>query len=128
MDFVSLTDIDGNPVELGNPDDAVAGVRRTTLAARLKALYGTVDKVDALRGHDLRAACPAFGSGTAPARHLEAAVRRAARRGPLLLPQRLGARAYRDRYGVSYKHTLAEIVELNTDSDVPDDVFHVAEE
>ena len=34
----------------------------------------------------------------------------------------------RDRYGVSYKHSLAEIVELNTDTDVPADVFHVAEE
>ena len=50
MDFVGLTGIDGNAVELGSPDDAIAGVRRTTLAARLNALYGTVDKVDAFVG------------------------------------------------------------------------------
>ena len=26
---------------------------------------------------------------------------------------------------MSFKHTLADIVALNTDADVPDDVFHV---
>src|SRR5262249_32440648 len=31
-------------------EDAVTGVRRTTLAARLKAIYGSVDKVDAFVG------------------------------------------------------------------------------
>jgi len=31
-----------------------------------------------------------------------------------------------DRYDVSFKHSLADIVALNTDADVPDDIFHVA--
>ena len=53
MDFVKLFDSAGNPIALGSPDaqeDAVTGIRRTTLAARLKAIYGTVDKVDAFVG------------------------------------------------------------------------------
>ncbi len=53
LDFVKLFDRNGNPVVLGNDaaqEDAVVGVRKTTLAARLKAIYGDVDKVDAFVG------------------------------------------------------------------------------
>jgi hypothetical protein len=53
LDFTKLTDINGNNIPLGSPaasEDAVNGVRRTTLAARLKAIYGTVDRLDAFVG------------------------------------------------------------------------------
>jgi peroxidase len=40
MAFTALRDDAGNPVALGNPDDAVEGVRATSLASRLKAVYG----------------------------------------------------------------------------------------
>ena len=53
LDFVQLLDDNGNVVPLGTPDaqeDAVVGIRRTTLAARLKAIYGSVDKLDAFVG------------------------------------------------------------------------------
>lgn len=51
LDFTKLSDANGNPVK---PDDklekVVDGTRSSTLAARLKAIYGTVDKVDAFVG------------------------------------------------------------------------------
>ena len=53
LDFVKLYDRNGNPIALGSDDaqeDAVVGIRRTTLAARLKAIYGDVNKVDAFVG------------------------------------------------------------------------------
>ena len=53
LDFVKLLDRNGNVVPLGSDDaqeDAVVGIRRTTLAARLKAIYGDVNKVDAFVG------------------------------------------------------------------------------
>ena len=50
LDFIKLYDITGNPLPLGNQEDATVGIRRTTLAARLKAIYGSVDKVDAFVG------------------------------------------------------------------------------
>jgi hypothetical protein len=53
LDFTELKDADGNPVALGTDaaqEEAVVGIRRTTLAARLKAIYGEVDKVDAFVG------------------------------------------------------------------------------
>ncbi|HYU58020.1 MAG TPA: peroxidase family protein [Actinomycetota bacterium] len=53
LGFVSLRDDEGREVAPGSPeaeDDVVSVVRRTSLAARLKAIYGTVDRVDAFVG------------------------------------------------------------------------------
>jgi hypothetical protein len=53
LDFVELRDAAGTKLTPGSDEaaeDAVTGVRRTTLAARLKAVYGSVDKVDAFTG------------------------------------------------------------------------------
>jgi hypothetical protein len=53
LDFVELRDIAGNVIPLGSEEadaSAVAGKRRSTLAARLRAIYGSVDKVDAFVG------------------------------------------------------------------------------
>lgn len=53
LDFVELRDAEGQLLELGSDAadaEAIVGVRRTTLAARLKALYGDINKVDAFVG------------------------------------------------------------------------------
>ncbi len=126
MDFLTLTDVDGSPVELGDLDTAVTGVRRTTLAARLKALYGTVDKVDGfvgmvsephVQGSDLGPLQRAFW------KRQFAALRDGDRFFYLNDP---ALERINDRYGVTYKHSLAQIVEANTDADVASDIFHVA--
>ena len=127
MDFLSLTDADGQPVELGDPDAAVTGVRRTTLAARLKALYGTVDKVDGFVG--MVSEAHVQGSDLGPLQRASwrrqfAALRDGDRFFYLNDP---ALERIADRYDVSYKHSLAQIVEANTDVDVPADVFHVAD-
>jgi peroxidase len=51
--FVTLTDADGARVEPGSDaaeEDVVAATRRTTVASRLNAIYGTVDRLDAFTG------------------------------------------------------------------------------
>ena len=48
--FTDLRDENGNPVPLGDPDGATSGTRGSTLAARLRCLYGDIDKVDAFVG------------------------------------------------------------------------------
>src|SRR5262249_49499661 len=48
-DIVALFDIDGNPTTVAN-DNAVRIVKRCTLAARLRAIYGSVSNVDAFAG------------------------------------------------------------------------------
>src|SRR5439155_5529337 len=53
LDFVKLLDKDGkaiDPTSAAAQEETVTGVRRTALAARLKAIYGSVDKVDAFVG------------------------------------------------------------------------------
>jgi len=53
LDFIELRDGKGKLLALGSEEadsEAVTGIRRTTLAARLKAIYGTVDKVDSFVG------------------------------------------------------------------------------
>jgi hypothetical protein len=53
LDFVYLTDADGNQIELdsdGAETSAVTAIRRSTTAARLKAVFGDVDSVDAFTG------------------------------------------------------------------------------
>ena len=71
--------------------DAVAGVRRTTLAARLKAIYGNVDKLDAFVGMVSERHVAGTEFGELQLAIWTQAVRGAARRRPVLLPERPGA-------------------------------------
>ncbi|ASJ71241.1 peroxidase family protein [Granulosicoccus antarcticus] len=53
LTYTELRDADGQLLELGSDaadSEAVTGVRRTSLAARLKAVYGDVDSLDAFVG------------------------------------------------------------------------------
>jgi hypothetical protein len=53
QDFTALFDKNGAPIAGDSPaaaTDPITSTRRTSLAARLKAAYGTVDKVDAFMG------------------------------------------------------------------------------
>ena len=110
-------------------EDAVMGVRRTTLAARLKALYGNVDQVDAFVGMlaEPHEAGSEFGQ-------LQLAIWK--RQFEAL---RDGDRFYcandpllteiEQAYGITYRHTLAELIRLNVDdAAVANDVFKAPEE
>jgi hypothetical protein len=54
LEFVELRDIDGNVIDPADEDavegEARVGIRATTLAARLRAIYGNVNNVDAFTG------------------------------------------------------------------------------
>jgi hypothetical protein len=53
LKFIELRDANGVVLDLNDPEsqeNAVAGVRKSTLAARLKAMYATPDAVDAFVG------------------------------------------------------------------------------
>lgn len=127
LDFTSLTDIDGNPVPIGE-DDAVNFTRRSPLAARLKAIYGSVDKVDAFAGMvaEPHVAGSEFGE-------LQLAIWT-----KQFAALRDGDRFYfandpslsfiRHAFGIDYRRSLAEIIAANTDiplSDLNPNVFLV---
>ena len=50
LDFVQLRDADGNVLPPDSEEGAVVGIRRTTTAARLRAIYGNVSNLDAFTG------------------------------------------------------------------------------
>jgi len=129
LDFLSLKDIDGNPVALdADEDDArpVSGVRRTTTAARLRAVYGSVDNVDAFTG--LIAEKSQSGSEMG---ELEQAIWKkqfeALRNGDRFYYQNnQGLNTIRVLFGVDFRTSLADLVARNSDvprADLEDNVF-----
>ena len=126
LDFTHLLDINGNELPLGTQDGAVVGIRRTTLAARLKAIYKNVDNLDAFVGMVSEKHVPGTEFG-----ELQAAVWRkqfeALRDGDRffylndpVLP------AIQKIFGITYKHTLSEIIQMDTGVTVAPNVFKVS--
>ena len=128
---MTLLDADGDEIVLGSPEadaDALVGVRRTTLAARLKAIYGDVDKVDSFVGMVSEKHRPGTEFGELQLamwkRQFEAlrdGDRFFYRSDPEL-------QVIEEKYGISARHTLAEVIAANTDVDVQPDVFKVEDE
>jgi hypothetical protein len=134
IDFVKLFDRDGNPIELGSPEadaDAVVGVRRTTTAARLKALYGSVNSMDAFTGmiSERHVTGTEFGElQLAIWKKQFAALRDGDRFFYLNDP---GLSMIRQQYGIDYRMTLAKVIAANTDiplAELNDNVFITAPE
>jgi hypothetical protein len=117
LDVTSLRDIDGKTIDpVANPDAlAMSITRKTTLAARLKAIYGSVNNVDAFVG--VFAEKHAFGSEMGPT---QLAVWQkqfqALRDGDrFYFGNDQGLSFINSTYGIDFHHTLAQIIELNTD-------------
>jgi hypothetical protein len=107
----------------------VEGRRRTTLAARLKALYGEVDNLDAFVGiiAEEHVEGSEFGE-------LQAAIWKtqfeALRDGDRFFYENYPALAdIRDEFGIDFEHSLAEIIALNTEQepgDLQENIFLIA--
>jgi len=129
IDFVALFDVDGKPIPLGSPEAAsaaVRGVRRTTLAARLKALYGSVDELDALVGMLAEPHLPGseFGELQAALWTKQFQALRDGDRFFYLNDPEL--KFIKQEFGIDFRKTLAEIIAFNTDiplSDLNANVF-----
>jgi hypothetical protein len=123
LDFVALQDENGNPVPLGNQEDATSGLRRSTVAARLRCMYANVDNVEAFVGMVAEQHVPGTEFGP-----LQLAIWRSQ-----FTALRDGDSMYfgndplldqiRQRFGISYRHTLGEIVTLNTNEATAANVF-----
>ena len=124
--FGGLFDGNGNPVAPG--EDAVIGIRNTTTAARLKAIYGDVDQLDAFVGMISETHLPGSEFGElqqAIWTHQFEALRNGDRFFYLNDPDLARIEA---RYGISYERALADIIVDNTALTaemVPSNVFQV---
>ncbi len=129
LDFVFLADGDGNELEPGTDEadgNTVTAIRRTTTAARLQAVFGTVDEIDAFTGMLSEPHLPGTEFG-----ELQLAI----------WTQQFEALRDGDRffygndpilddiaenYGIDYRQSLAEIIAANTGVDqaaLPANVF-----
>ncbi len=122
LDFVHLFDSIGRELVPGTEpaaDSATVGIRRSPLAARLRAIYGSVDDVDAFVG--MVSEQHLHGSEMGPlqeaiwARQFEA-LRDGDRffygNDPIL-------RKIRRRYGIDYRRGLAQVIDDNSDAGLP---------
>ncbi len=129
LDFVELRDADGNVVAPDSEqaqEEVVTGVRRTTVAARLKAIYGTVDRLDAFVGmvSERHVKHTEFGElqlaiWTKQFTALRDGDRFFYRNDPVL-------RVIDHEFGIDYRLTIAELVELNAGVTLQRDVFKFA--
>jgi peroxidase len=128
MDYTELKDRDGNELEVGSDEaveNATVGVRRTTLAARLKAIYGTVDKMDAFVGMSAEAHIRGGEFGELQ-RAIWARQFANTRDGDRFFYQRDPAlRMINAAFNVDFRHSLADVINLNTGQTVRPDVFRV---
>ena len=132
LDFLTLNNIDGAAVAIPNDDDhpATTGTRRSTLAARLRAVYGNnVNNVDAFTGMiaEPHVAGTEFGE-------LQLAIWtkqfQAFRDGDrFFFGNDQGLSFIKNTYGIDYRRTLSQLIRDNTDlTDVPANVFLVDED
>jgi Animal haem peroxidase/Cellulose binding domain len=134
VDVMALFDVDGKPVDLTD-EDAVANtatrdVRRTAVAARLKAVYGDVNKVDAFVGMiaEPHVAGSEFGE-------LQLAIwtrefQRLRDGDRFFFSNDQGLSFIRNAFGIDYRHTLAQVIATNTDvplTELNDNVFLTAD-
>jgi len=117
LEFTSFEDSRGHPTTDDSPDRPSYGIRRSTLAARLKAIYGSVANLDAFVG---MVSEPALrGSELGPLQHgLWRKQFEALRDGDrFFYANDPTLTAIKKAYGVTYKHTLAQLLAL--DAEVP---------
>jgi hypothetical protein len=123
LDFVTLTDADGAMLEPGSDEadeGVVAAVRRTTVASRLKALYGSVDRLDAFTG--MLAEPHVAGSEFGPLQSAMWTAQFAALRdGDRFFYGNDGVlNAIKHAFGIDFRRTLAEVIADNTELDRSD--------
>ena len=126
LQFTRFTDRNGNvldPADADAMDNAVNGVRKATLAARLKAIYGSVDKVDAFVGMVSEPHVPGSDLG-----RLQQAIWTkqftASRDGDFFFYANDPTLALIARnLHIDYRRTLADIVLLDTGAAIPAHAF-----
>lgn len=132
LDFVELTDIDGNVIDPADTaaveEQAVSGTRRTTVASRLRAVYGSVENVDAFVGM----MCEPHADG-AEMGELQQAIWR-----DQFTRLRDGDRFFyaadpalpliEQEYGITYQVSLADLILLNTGARTQANVFQIPQE
>jgi hypothetical protein len=119
LDYTTLVDLEGGAIAQGG-DGATTSARRTTIAARLRAIYGNVNNVDAFTGMVAEPHMPGREFG-----ELQNAIWtrqfRALRDGDrFFYGNDQGLSTILSQYGIDFRTTLAQVIGRNTDLPVAD--------
>jgi len=133
LDFTHLFDINGKEIPLGSEDAAMMtrGVRKTPLAARLKAVYGSPDNMDAFVGIVAERHLPGSELGelqNAIVTKQFLALRDADR---FFYGNDPALEMIKQQYGIDFRQNLGDTIAANTDiprADMNDNVFLVKDE
>jgi hypothetical protein len=111
LEFTALFDADGERVE----SSAVTGARRTTLAARLKAIHTSVDRLDAFTGMVSEPHLPGAELGELQLAIWQRQFQVLRDGDRFFYLNDPGLSLIQRRLGIDFRHTLAELIALNTD-------------
>ena len=130
VDVLALTDIDGRPVDMNDDraleDTATRDVRRTTVAARLKAIYGDVNAIDAFVGMIAEPHVPGTEFGETQLAIWTREFQRLRDGDRFFYGNDHGLNFIKNAYGIDFRKTLAQIIVANTDvpaDEINPDVF-----
>ncbi|MER7002017.1 peroxidase family protein [Dactylosporangium sp. NPDC000555] len=131
LDFLRTADINGTATVVGAADGSTSGVRRSTTAARLRAVYGNVNNVDAFTGMIAERHVPGSEFG-----ELQRAIWTrqflALRDGDrFFYGNDMGLTTIAAQYGIDFHTTLAQVISRNTDTpaaDINPNVFLVSDD
>lgn len=124
LDIIALFDINGNPTTV-EADNATRVVKRCTLAARLKAIYGSVSNLDAFVGMVAERHVTGSDLGELQ-RAIWSEQFRALRDGDRFFYLNDPLQSFiRNNFGIDSRKTLAQIITANTDVPASGNVFRV---
>ncbi|GAA3545723.1 hypothetical protein GCM10022419_027460 [Nonomuraea rosea] len=131
LTHLQLFDIDGTALPADDDASATRSVRRTTTAARLRAIYGNVNNVDAFVGMVAEPHVPGTEFGELQlaiwTRQFQA-LRDADR---FYFGNNMGLSTIRQQYGIDFRRTLGQLIAANTDipaAELNDNVFLVSDD
>jgi hypothetical protein len=119
LDFTQLANIDGVAIDLNDPDavanTATSGVRRTTLAARLRAVYGNVNNIDGFVGIISEKHVPGTEFGETQLAIWTREFTRLRDGDRFFYGNDQGLNYIKSTYGIDYRRTLSQLIAANTD-------------
>ncbi|WP_246002021.1 peroxidase family protein [Allorhizocola rhizosphaerae] len=118
LDFLQLFNFGGDPVELGSPEaesDPTRGVRRATIAAKLRAIYGNVNNIDAFTGMIAEQHLPGADMGELQLAIWKREFERLRDGDRFFFANDPGLSSIRSTYGIDFRRNLGDIIALNTD-------------
>jgi hypothetical protein len=121
LDLKTAKDIDGTSLNVAqnvndlNDQQPVTITRQTTVAARLKAIYGSMDNVDAFVGIFAEKHAPGSELGSTALAIWQKQFQALRDGDRFYFGNDQGLSMIKSTYGIDYRHTLAQIIEMNSD-------------